>query len=305
MNLKTIATVVGNKIDNVLYKIEEDVITNHTYSGFIIRTKWQQQTDPSCGIVAIDILADYVKSQKIGNKVDKSLLKNITCQEVVNEVIDASICDCVPIKSHDGTLTNGSSTLEIALKLGISNEGELFCAYNLSCLAWKAQQIPLVVKEINKTTSVNICLSICSGYPVLIPYDRSLSDHTPGLFDGRHAHWAIIVGFILPDDGVTNDVINSSLEVFPVSINQTINVKFYDIQSISEMKKNALLDEFSEQSFERMMVICMHGMSRQPFVCPFKEMIESNQQLNNSKSKFYLTSEDLNHLRNKIIFYKN
>ena len=51
-----------------------------------------------------------------------------------------------------------------------------------------------------------------------------------------------------------------------------------------------------------LLLVCAHGMSEKSFVCSYKDMIASNEQLQKTKSKFFLASDGLVHLRNRIVF---
>ena len=140
---------------------------------------------------------------------------------------------------------------------------------------------------------------LCRGYPVLIPYDRN-NYYAPCEVEGKMAHWAVIVGFILPGHCYKDiSLLHPDLKRCKEAMTDTVDLELYDIHEEFDV-----VDNIQEESLSGgdLLLVCMHGMSEKPFVCTYQSMADSNGQLQSSKSKFYLASEGLLHLRHKIIF---
>ncbi|XP_065666788.1 uncharacterized protein LOC101239547 [Hydra vulgaris] len=247
---------------------------------FFIETKWQQQIGPSCGISAITML-NTISHLKRCNFLNSSVFCGCAC--VLNELS-----------------TEPKSCLEWALKSGISNDGEIFCAYNLVYLAEKCFQIPLVVSDITEMTKHDILHNILRGNPVVITYDRSLSNHVPGFFQGLHAHWTLVVGFVVPKDSLKDFYKN------PVHVEM---INEHHFISLFKFSLDFLMTD-TEQYFQifdsnSLWVVCVHGMSSHPFVCLLDTLLDSNRQLTICNSPFFLSHSNLIHLRNKIVYTNN
>lgn len=275
MKLDCFIDILTGKLGNIFYDGKVEPFEN--YIGWVIRLPWQQQIGPSCGISALNMIKRI----------------NISSSSQALEV-----CSCISRNSKPelNLSMEDLSVLEFAIKLGISYDGELFCAYNLIYLAQKAFNVNLVVREFNETLAPEICKNICNGFPMLVPYDKSINDHTPGCYNAKQAHWAVIVGVIFP--GTPQNVDQKSYVMKNIVDNVKIAIK--DIGK-SMCSDGVCLPEISDDS--NIMLICMHGMSSKPFVCTLRDMLESNHQLNKNRSKYFLSAEDLEHLRNKIVCF--
>lgn len=259
--------------------------SSDNYIGYLNRMRWQQQTGPSCGISALNMVSCFLKE----NNTNKEIL------EVSN-----SFCNCIgEIKKLEADVVL-DSTLEFAMALGMTNDGEMFCAYNLAYVAETFNKLKLSVQDIDgksdsNSTALDIFTNVCTGYPVLIPYDRN-HYFAPSQSEGKFAHWAVIVGFILPPkyqdlfDGGGGACCREELSTGGVLEMQPITASL----EVADHSVDGFEDDLT--------LVCMHGMSEKPFVCSYKDIVASNQQMTSSKTKFYLASEGLLHLRNKIVF---
>jgi len=288
-SIETMANNLSKQLSSVLptHKSNEKM----KFSSFVVRLPWQQQVGPSCGVSALTMVDSYLKQ-------NARLFKNNSqqCNDGLDFVTDKSkICDqCSSgVLTVETTTTNmAASAIQFSIESGISHDGEMFCSYNLLFLAAKYYKMNLNVVEINENTHLKIFQSLSQGYPVVIPYDRNLSDHKPGQFNGKQAHWAIVNGVIIG---------KNIKEEVGVTYQHESNSMIFSIFE-SEAGNNIPEVELSSLNKDECYLICTHGMSSQPFICLYDDMITSNQQLVECKSKFYLTSGNLNHLRNKVVF---
>ena len=271
--------MIGVKLEN-LYGNVTSIESGFTYKAFCLPVSWQQQTGPSCGISVINMLNDSVK--------------------VVTRPLDIplAVCsECVKFGEEKKALRMAEerNALRMAIELGVSTDGELFCAYNFSLVARKALDLHTVVCD---DWSVSIFLNeILSGFSIVVPYDRSLNDHRPGCFSGTKAHWCIVNGFILKEEKyeetMKGDFYLMNLPNGRSIASMVTQTEEYRSQ-VEEELKNGKLNE-------NVMLVCIHSMSKSPFICSYRQLLESNQQLMTSKSKFFLAPEDLVHLRGKFL----
>ena len=310
MDIRKRTEGISSSLQSLIEDSEGKVSTCHHYIGFINHVRWQQQTGPSCGISALNMVQGFLSDKEKGQSVE---VHNVDAEKggSIN-----SHCNCTGEMKHIDINTTFNSTLDFAINLGVTNDGEMFCAYNLAYIAEVYNKVKLNVKEIkdlndnmdglNNSTDVSevnasmppdILKSICKGYPVLIPYDRSNS-FTPGQSDGRFAHWAVIVGIILPST-YKDFIPHVDMKSYKEEVSIGIDIEMYDISVGLDIDEG---NQLGDNLRDDLILICMHGMSENCFLSSYNNLMASNRQLKNSKSKFYLASEGLLHLRNKILF---
>jgi hypothetical protein len=125
-----------------------------------------------------------------------------------------------------------STLLTTSKSLGISKQGELFHTDYILALA-KEIQIPACVVPF--PTSKELCLVLDRGGILLFAYDKD-KDNSPTRRDGRSAHWAIVISYLLSED--------------------------------------------QKEGAEEIVLVCRHGKSRLLGYWSYKEVKESNSQLN-------------------------
>ena len=271
---------IGLKLEG-LYGNLKSVKSGLSYKALCLPVPWQQQTGPSCGISAMNMLNESVKG------VSRPLNTPLTmCSKCAN---NTDRCE------QDVTFAEGTNALRMAIDLGVSSDGELFCAYNFSLVATKALSLHTAVSEYWNVGG--ILEELLSGFPLAVPYDRSLSDHRPGLFAGVKAHWCIVSGFIT-HVGDYEDIVKGDFHLMKLPNGQSI---LSTVQDQKEFRSKVHQDLVEGNINEDVMLVCMHSMSKAPFVCSYQELFQSNQQLMSSKSKFYMAPEDLTHLRGKFL----
>ena len=174
--------ILAQKLSNLYGEV--DLVESSHYVCFCVSVPWQQQAGPSCGVSVLNMADACVKGRSSSLK---EVGENLSlCKECANNGMPENIKKPEP----------GLSALRTALKLGVSSDGELFCAYNFLLVGEIALGFHTAVQS-EWDVSVTIG-EILEGYPLLVPYDRSLSDHRPGKFQGSKAHWCIIAGFVIP-----------------------------------------------------------------------------------------------------------
>ena len=281
LTLEKQGEVLIEKLANFLYKNNEET-EGGSYLAIINRTPWQQQAGPSCGIAVLNMLHKYIESN---------------AKEMHKNNVEFSMCNCIKLERKNLNITDSKSAINFALKLGISSDGEMFCAQNLTYFANRFYKMNLKLQEVCDNTSHIVLKSIAKGHPILLPYDRSLSNHEPGNYSGHQSHWALIVGIILKEKNT------SKLLRHPFKFEHySVILNLVDAMAIDTGNVDELLELYEGVNLNDFLLICVHGMSAQPFVCSYETLFASNRQLYETKSKFYLSADDLEHLRNKIIF---
>ena len=274
--------MIGGKLENLYGNDIISVESGFTYKTFCLPVSWQQQTGPSCGISVINMLNESVK--------------------VVTRPLDIPLTVCTEcVKNKEKVkketalrMTEEANALRTAIDLCVSTDGELFCAYNFSLVAAKALNLHTVVSD---DWSVETFMNeLLSGFPIAVPYDRSLSDHRPGCFSGTKAHWCIVNGFILKEgvyEEANGDNYLMNLPNGQSLVSMVTQLEGYPSKVKEELKNGKINED--------VLLVCTHSMSKSPFISSYQELFQSNQQLMSSKSKFFLAPEDLIHLRGKFL----
>jgi N-acetylglutamate synthase-like GNAT family acetyltransferase len=266
--------------------------------GLYIAVPWQQQAGPNCGIATVNMLK-----------------ASLTSCPLPSVQVSSKPCDCTADSFDDPGQDSrepcvvelpdsAKSCLQAASQLRISKDGELFCSYNLSYLARVSHKLPLIVSDVGPEIVQHIALNVASGYPCLIPYDRSIGNHKPTLSEGTRAHWALISGLVvafhpdnLPESLSSVDWSSEYKDEGRGSFCGVANVKD---QVAFETLKTVIMDSIAAHP-DDVYVLCIHGMSRNPFVTTCKSLLESNANLHKAKSKHFAAAKDLAHLRNKVL----
>ncbi len=167
-------------------------ISLHNYTKNIVQTSnfirnqnefyYYPQFGPSCGIVAALMALHF-------------MLQSVSTAVFYGNCSSEALFHSVP-----------SSILPKAIENGYTTDGEMFNIYDLHallCLYTKDLSLPVDVVVsatsifANNDKIMEIFDNETEYFPLLlIPYDRDQCGNIPGLFQGKKAHWAIIVGYI-------------------------------------------------------------------------------------------------------------
>ena len=276
-----------------------DVDDNVDLVGLYIDIPWQQQAGPSCGIVAINMVAQTL------------IQNNPDIMSEYNSRNNIKICDCVGLVNQENKKilqqNQKVSALQLAKGSGISNDGELFCAYNVCYIASRIFGIEMYVHETGENFQCDVVESLASGHPVLIPYDRAAGGHRPTFSNGRNAHWAVISGLVMKfkDEELTRNLENEVGKFTEYENGKCHLLQALNLQNLTRPVLKKFREMFLQCDMHDLFVICVHGMSRTPMICCLQDLLESNSGLNNAERDFYKTSQDLIHLRNKLVFIEN
>lgn len=262
--------------------------------GLFVSTPWQQQAGPSCGLVTVSMVAKVINSHSGYSK----------------PAVEIEPCACSgPLSDEFFSGEGTQSLLQVASQLGISRDGEVFCAHNLAYLASKAKHLAMEVQTTGPETVSRILSNLVVGRPCIIPYDRSVANHQPALAEGTRAHWAIITGLVISVPA--NQMPLSELSAVEWSFsykmegNNGASCKLLECTGACRPADTEVLKKLlGEQEVPdvAMYAICVHGMSKTPFVCRLKSLFESNANLRRAKSVHLKAAVDLEHLRNKILY---
>ena len=169
-------------------------ISLHTYTKNVVQTSnfirkqnefyYYPQFGPSCGIVAALMALHFI-------------LQSVSTTGFYG--------DCSS-KIDDLFHSVPSSILPKAIENGYTADGEMFNVHDLRallCLYTKELSLPVDIAVsatsifANNDKIMEIFDNETEYFPlILMPYDRDQCGNLPGLFQGKKAHWAIIVGYI-------------------------------------------------------------------------------------------------------------
>ena len=171
-------------------QLVNDITTNVKTSSFIRSQSefhYYPQHGPSCGVVAALMALHFIL---------QSLPATGSCGGCGS--ID-DLFNSVP-----------SSILPRAIERGFTADGEIFDVHDLHALlclyieelALPVDSIVSAISVFSKSDQIMEVFDNQTEYAplMLVPYDRDQRGNIPGLFHGKKAHWAIIVGYIYADD---------------------------------------------------------------------------------------------------------
>lgn len=119
---------------------------------------------------------------------------------------------------------NAEELLQEAMKMKLSNNGEMFSAQGL------LQLFIDNLKFANLNSRERVRAYIYDGHlesefireklkrhcMLLVPYDADKRNHEPTLENGHKAHWALIIGYLIDGDDVSRRNFNCENEIFIV-----------------------------------------------------------------------------------------
>jgi len=132
---------------------------------------------------------------------------------------------------------NASDLLQLARQKLYTINGEMFSASNLFNLVKKAihddvgTKLKLFEGQLNCDEIKQV---LQSGGCLLVPYDPDFN-HGPCVLNGRKAHWALIIGYLIDDD--------NKFYVF-ARHGKTRNIAIWSLKTLSESNGN--LNEFEQ-----------------------------------------------------------
>ncbi|KAF2075178.1 hypothetical protein CYY_003526 [Polysphondylium violaceum] len=254
------------------------------------------QAGYNCGLVALRIAIEYI----------------------INDTIDQEF---------------SASLLKYSIDKGYSNEGELFSSYYLQDIcnhffSNDKYNINAIVYESPSLLDIMNHLSI--GLPILVPYDAD-KNWRPINEKGKRAHWATIMGFIIPqinnnniiklinnNDDDDKDILfklnNKDIIVQDSLKTLYINNKYSNQQPSIQFFNNNNNSNNTDNSFKlidnNIYLICQHGKSKFIQLWEYTSLKSSNQCLSEPDKERLLSSrwkipDNLRDLQNKWIFLNN
>lgn len=187
--------------------------------------------------------------------------------------------------------------LKEAQENNYSNLGEMFFATHLASLGMKLYP-KSTCRVIEFPSPFEMAEIILNGNLILVPYDAA-GNHTPGLFNGTKAHWALIKGISCLITESQKEIISTDQTLFHYNLDSW-NVLFHDFSTnITENMK----DIFTSSEEDNFYFICQQGKSKNQAVWSYKEIKDSNLNLQQptQSERDLLLPTDMNGLRNKII----
>ena len=237
---------------------------SHCYRySWIPNVPWQMQIGPTCGLTAIRMILDFFHKPDAG-------------------------------QGGEGSIIFGQSLLAIARERGYTNDGEMFDANHLSDLmkhqllacgtsnilwnraatAYGSMDTILVqTKELSSLSPEEMdCILRKRGLWIL-PYDSNPRTKLPGKFQGKHAHWGIVVGIL------------------------------YSWETTNTTAKGVNIEENPAISSDcQVNLIVQHSLSSKWAIAPIEKWFDSNNQLVSvNEDKFVVGNEQKLNLKNKII----
>ncbi|KAL9952406.1 hypothetical protein ACROYT_G039656 [Oculina patagonica] len=130
---------------------------------------------PRCGLSAISMAAELLRTQRSENKTALSIKREQYEEELEN-------------------------LLTMARSKGFSLQGEMYSAENLAQLAKEFFGLECQVISDGFADHPFVISELLKGSAVLVPYDAD-KNHKPCLEKGHKAHWALLTGFLCELDG--------------------------------------------------------------------------------------------------------
>ncbi|KAK5582459.1 hypothetical protein RB653_004044 [Dictyostelium firmibasis] len=148
-----------------------------------------------------------------------------------------------------------------AVLKGYSKEGEMFSSYHLSeitNLLFNNLNFNYIKSNvISFPTTSDILNHLSNGFPILVPYDAD-KNWRPCCTGGTRAHWAMIIGFIIPNNSNTindntcnnkdkNNTLKYKIKKIKVNNNNDINDKFKAITGYEEEKNENFYENYCKK----------------------------------------------------------
>lgn len=227
---------------------------------YIRRMPICRQIGPSCGIAAITMLCTYYRDV-IFNRYNDIPRIAVPAPHDSEWLLKRAI-ECG--YSADGELFNIHHVCDLMnqwvnIQSGIKSSS-ITGAFEVDSITASVCRFESELKQMETmfddplTTSVDDPNEWKTMRHLLLPYDRTLRDNTPGLFRGHQAHYALLIGTVHSATQNTNDTSNIT---------------------------KTSLDDSTQDNIH---LICVHGMSTQPVIAPASVWLTSNAQLHTVRS---------------------
>jgi len=151
-----------------------------------------------------------------------------------------------------------------AKEMGITKQGEMFCAANLCKLANCFNINSTLGEGIIHNTEI-ILKILSSGKILLVPYDSD-SNHHPCLKNGHKAHWAVVYGFVALIDEI-KDTHYDNIE--------NLGQNCYRIRSLNCSQQSL----WKQAGKENIYVMAKQGKSKQIGIWSLSKLADSNGNL--------------------------
>jgi len=291
-------------------------ITTKWYYQWNADVPWQQQIGPSCGLTAIRMVRDFYCWPEQSRRRNED---------------DDNIDDEQQRQQQDQ-----SSLLFVAQERGYTQDGEIFDANHLRELMedqlvtggdsiglGNEMTTPSVrTRVINSLTLEEIDNTLKQGGLWILPYDSNPRTKLAGQFQGKHAHWGILVGILYSER--TKAETKTKTTVDATAEDKNVPVMDGTLAKNEERGKGKIhrfdrfplplllpLEEDGQIHISSNTVAsdyssywCVqHGLASQWSIAPMEDWIKSNQQLisiNDQKFALLNGEGDLN-LQNRII----
>lgn len=143
---------------------------------------------PRCGLSAVSMAVELIKREEDDNNVASS------AQKRYEEELD--------------------NLLILAKSRGFSNQGEMYSAENLACLAEEFYGVECSVMSNGLEDHHSTVSKLLKGTAVLVPYDAD-KNNKPCLENGHRAHWALLTGVMceLSDNSIDWTLFEQDVDV--------------------------------------------------------------------------------------------
>eukprot|EP00980_Cylindrotheca_fusiformis_P019253 scaffold6572_cov106-Cylindrotheca_fusiformis.AAC.5 len=215
----------------------------------ILLVPWQAQIGPSCGLAALRMTREYFLTRALS--------------ESANE------------NQHLPSL------LGEAQERGFTKDGEVFDANHLRQLAAETCGIDCDTLSVKELTPQRVERILADGGLFILPYDSNGRTRLPAKFNGRRAHYGIIVGMAI---GLETEAATNVESIFP---------------RLRQLQENERDYAFSSESRENTYLFVQQSLSSNLSIASWSDFMESNDQLVCvDETKFGSTTLDL---RDRII----
>lgn len=203
---------------------------------------WQPQIGPSCGLASLRMAREYFMSQR-------------------------------SVDHGEQTMHQLPSLLTEAQERGYTKDGEVFDANNLVKLAGDVCWIDCEMRSFQAVRPADILHELCLGGIWILPYDSNRRTKRPGCFEGKNAHYGILIGVLCGLDGSNSPQICEE----PSGL-----AKFEEIEKNSD--GSSVLAAASNLHSESCYLLVQHSLSSALSIASFQEFAASNAQLQSMDS---------------------
>jgi N-acetylglutamate synthase-like GNAT family acetyltransferase len=248
-----------DRIQELQHAVAQKYSDSIQWKYHLIQLPWTRQVGPSCGLAALRMVSGYYEA--INNS---------------NDNIDRdSVDDSCP------------SLLAYAKAQGFSHDGEIFDARHLCKIAKEYCHLSCKLVSFKNTSQMDLLKMLLSCRPLILAYDSQPFTRLPCSNNGRNAHYGIIVGVIMGQEGTGEE---HQWSLLPLDFAE-------------DDEGSASMESFV-QSCSQCLLLVQHSLSKKLSIASWDDFSRSNEQLCDVDSSKFRHARTTMNLKDHLVVIK-